>query len=320
MNEKATHSNSTHSSSEEWWASVLAEESKYVGVKPAGAGETKPKVKQEAPPSSAEKPAVDWNHARDLYNRDQIIEVLITGWNRGGLLAEGEGVAGFVPFSHLIDLTGTPENALKEINAEGYVAKTLRVKVIECAEAESRVVFSERAAQAESGMRAQLFDSLAAGQCVEGTVTNLTDFGVFVDLGGVEGLIHISELSWGRVSHPNQVVKVNDRVAVKILELAPARCRVALSLKQLQPNPWSNAAQVFPAGSILPATITSILHFGAFAKLDANVEGLIHSSEIPQAEGKNLSEILTVGARVNVRVLHVEPSQQRLGLSMKLEG
>lgn len=122
------------------------------------------------------------------------------------------------------------------------------------------MVFSERAAQSEPGKRAELFHSLHTGQkCVSGTVTNVTDFGVFVDLGGVEGLVHISELSWGRVTHPSQYVKLGSSINVQVLDLAPERCRVALSIKRLMPNPWTNATNEFPIGSIHSATITSVL-------------------------------------------------------------
>ncbi len=150
-------------------------------------------------------------------------------------------------------------------------------------------------------------------------VTNVTDFGVFVDLGGVEGLIHISELSWGRVSHPTQIVKIGSTIDVQVLDLAPERCRVALSLKRLLPNPWQNASAEFPEGCVRSATITSVLSYGAFARLDAGVEGLIHASEIPEAESKPIKEILSEGQAVQVRVLHLEPTHQRMGLSMRLE-
>ncbi|MCC7118324.1 MAG: 30S ribosomal protein S1 [Anaerolineales bacterium] len=316
MNEKTTYQNPT---SEEWWASVLAEEGKYSGGGNADGGGTRPKVKPEARQLPPDAKKVDWTRAKALYDQDQILQVTVKGANRGGLLVEDETISGFVPFSHLMGALENAEGLPGEVNLEAYLEKPLRVKVIECVEEESRIVFSERAAQAESGRRMELFHSLEAGQCVQGVVTNLTDFGAFVDLGGVEGLIHISELSWGRVSHPSQVVKLNDQVTVKILDLSAARSRVALSLKQLQANPWKDAETAFPVGRILPATITSVLSFGAFARLDANVEGLIHASEIPQAEGKSVKDVLTLGARVDVRVLHVEPSQQRLGLSMRLE-
>jgi small subunit ribosomal protein S1 len=156
------------------------------------------------------------------------------------------------------------------------------------------------------------------GAQVTGKVTNITDFGVFVDLGGVEGLIHISELSWGRVSHPNQIVTLGEEIKVQVLEISVERSRVALSLKRLIPNPWEHADESFAVGSIVPATITTVLSYGAFARLDAGVEGLIHASEMPLQENQNPRDILVDGQQVQVRVLQLEPAHQRLGFSMRL--
>ncbi|NOH04261.1 MAG: S1 RNA-binding domain-containing protein [Chloroflexi bacterium] len=303
-----------------WWASVLAEESRFSQPAPRYA-ESKPEVRQEAKPESAEKkPVVDWTQVKDLYMSDGIIDLTVTGHNRGGLLVEGEGIHGFVPFSHLVDLSGRVEAIDRNHDLAPYVGRKLRLKVIECVPEDGRVVFSERAAQSEPGRRAELFHSLHAGQKAKGMVTNITDFGVFVDLGGVEGLIHISEISWGRVSHPAQLVSLGSTIDVQVLDLAPERCRVALSIKRLQSNPWLNAETDFPIGSVKPATITSVLSYGAFARLDGyGVEGLIHVSEIPQAEGKPLKEFLHEGDAIQVKVLHLDAPHQRMGFSMKFE-
>lgn len=308
---------------EGWWASVLADESRYAPPPPirqAGRPEVRNEAVGKLPPPPAEaKPAADWPQVKELYLRDQIVELTVTGHNRGGLLVEGNGLYGFVPFSHLIELAGKNDLSSRDQDLEKYTGRTLRLKVIECVPEDGRIVFSERAALAEPGKRAQLFSSLHAGERVRGVVTNITDFGVFVDLGGVEGLIHISELSWGRVVHPGQLVKIGQEIEVQVLELAPERCRVALSLKRLQPNPWDSAAAQFPEGSVLPATITTIVSYGAFARLEAGVEGLIHASEMPLAEGQSVKEFLSEGQSVRVRVLHVDAARQRLGLSMKVD-
>lgn len=322
VDQKKNLDNPTPVIDEGWWTSVLAEESRSsapLQTRLAGsrleAGEEPKSVLSE------KKDAVNWIQVKDLYMRDQIIDLTVTGHNRGGLLVEGGGLYGFVPFSHLIDLAGKVENLNnRNHDLESYMGRSLRVKVIECAPEDGRVVFSERAAQSEPGKRAELFHALRAGQNIQGAVTNITDFGVFVDLGGVEGLIHISELSWGRVSHPSQIVKLGSTIDVQVLDLAPERCRVALSLKRLMPNPWQNASVEFPEGSIKPSIVTSVLSFGAFARLDAGVEGLIHISEIPQAEDLPVREILSEGQQVQVRVLHLDAAHQRLGLSMRLRG
>ena len=313
---------------EGWWASVLAEEgrnSTHPQPRPTGnrsevRSESKPvNGKSEAADPADKKSAVNWDQVKEMYMHDQIVDLSVTGHNRGGLLVEGNGLYGFVPFSHLVGLSEKAESPDRDHDLEAYIGKSLSLKVIECVPEDERVVFSERAAQSEPGKRAELFSALLPGQNVKGVVTNITDFGVFVDLGGVEGLIHISELSWGRVLHPSHIVKIGDTIDVQVLDLAPERCRVALSLKRLQSNPWQNASVDFPQGCIKSATITSVLSFGAFARLDAGVEGLIHASEIPLEEGKSLKEVLSEGQAVQVRILHLDPAHQRMGLSMRLE-
>jgi small subunit ribosomal protein S1 len=312
---------------EGWWSSVLAEESRISpragNYRAESHNETKPaqsRTAHESKEGAADKESTaDWNHLKDLYMRDQIIDLKVTGFNRGGLLVEGNDLYGFVPFSHLVDMAGKVENGSRDHDLESYVGRILRLKVIECVPEDGRVVFSERAAQSESGRRTEIFNSLQSGQTVKGTVTNITDFGVFVDLGGVEGLIHISELSWGRVLHPTSIVQMGSAIDVQVLDLSPERCRVALSLKRMQSNPWANATSDFPEGSVQPATVTSVLSYGVFARLDAGVEGLVHASEIPQVDGKLLKETLSEGQRVQVRILHLDPAHQRMGLSMRLE-
>ena len=303
-----------------WWASVLAEENRASAQTPARSLGNRPEVHEEAKNAAPEKKVTaNWAQVKDLYMRDQIIDLTVTGHNRGGLLVEGDGLYGFVPLSHLVELAGKTENAERDHSLENYIGRSLRLKVIECVPEDGRVVFSERAAQSEPGKRAELFHALQAGQKVQGIVTNITDFGVFIDLGGVEGLIHISELSWGRVTHPSQTVKMGATIDVQVMDLAPERCRVALSLKRLLPNPWQNASVEFPEGSVKNAVITSVLSFGVFARLEAGVEGLVHVSEIPQAEGRPLREILADGQEVQVRILHLDAAHQRLGLSMRHE-
>ncbi len=313
---------------EGWWSSVLAEEGRHsapltsrTGSGRAGSDPARGRVQKESgKPTASEKPAADWDQVKDLYLKDQIVSLKVTGYNRGGLLVEGNGLYGFVPFSHLVDLAGRNEHSNRERELESYVGGSLQLKVIECVPEDGRIVFSERAALAKPGKRMELFNQLGPGQVVSGAVTNVTDFGVFVDLGGVEGLIHISELSWGRVSHPNQVVKIGQTIQVQVLDLAPERCRVALSLKRLFPNPWEKAESDFPAGSVVPATITSVVSYGAFARLDAGVEGLVHATEMDLPEGQSVRDILAEGQVVQVRILHIDAAHQRMGLSLRPSG
>ena len=300
---------------ESWWESVLAEEQRYTAPTSKA---VVPAPVQEAGGDEEKSASVDWESIKQYYKKDRIIEMQVTGHNRGGLLVEGDGLSGFVPLSHLIELAGKEDHENRDASLEEYQGKTLKVKIIECVPEDERIIFSERAALSEPGKRVELFHSLNPGMEVAGTVTNITDFGVFLDLGGVEGLIHISELSWGRVSHPNQLVKMGEELSVQVLELSMERCRVALSRKRLLPNPWESATDEFPEGKIVSATVTNVLSYGAFASLDAGVEGLIHATEMPLEEGQSPREILSVGQNIQLRVLHVDPSHQRLGFSMAL--
>jgi small subunit ribosomal protein S1 len=306
---------------EGWWQSVLAEERQHTPPRPSQ-GALKPKAvspsrAETVPAAEASQP--DWDTLKELYAEDRIISMKVTGHNRGGLLVESDGLSGFIPFSHLIELAGREHETDRDLSLETYVGKSLSVKVIECVPEDGRVVFSERAALAEPGKRAELFHNLQQGSQVKGVVTNITDFGVFVDLGGVEGLIHISELSWGRVSHPNQIVTLGEEIQVQVLDIAPERCRVALSLKRLTPNPWQLAETEFPVGTIHNAVITSVMSYGAFARIEAGVEGLIHGSEMVLAPSQSPREILSEGQSLQVRILHLDAAHQRMGLSLLLQ-
>jgi small subunit ribosomal protein S1 len=299
---------------ESWWDSVLTEEERY-------SSSIARRSRVEEPVKSVDiKQDQDWSEVKDLYHQDRIVELKVTGYNRGGVLVEGNGIYGFVPYSHLVEMAAHPEKQNREDELNAYVGRSLRLKVIECAPEDGRIVFSERAALAEPGKRMQLFNSLEPEQTITGTVTNITDFGVFIDLGGVEGLIHISELSWGRVAHPSQIVKLGENIEAQVLEISPERCRVALSLKRLLPNPWEKADSDFAVGQIVSAVVTSIVSYGAFARLEFGIEGLIHASEMPLGESKTVRDIVSEGQEIQVRILHVDPVHQRMGLSLNLDG
>ncbi len=319
-NAKRKYENLMPVTDEGWWESVLAEERQYASPRPSqGAMKSKPAPQTKVEPSPM-VPAVqtDWDTIKDLYANDRIVEMKVSGHNRGGLLVERDGISGFIPFSHLIDLAGKEQENNRDVSLEAYVGKMLRVKVIECVPEEGRVVFSERAALAEPGKRAELFHQLQTGSQVKGVVTNVTDFGVFVDLGGVEGLIHISELSWGRVSHPSQIVRLGEEIIVQVLDVSAERCRVALSLKRIIANPWERASTDFPVNTIHNAVITSVMSYGAFARIEAGVEGLIHASEMTLDPNQTPREILFEGQELQVRILHVDAAHQRMGLSLLL--
>ena len=305
---------------ESWWDAVLAEDEARNPVHPPR-NPVQPATGMRPGPSHPplEQVTVDWQNAQDLYEKDQPVIMHVSGFNRGGLLVCGENLQGFVPVSHLVD---TPEDTQEpEQWLASYLMLDMRLKIIECDPERGRVVFSERAALAETGVRNHLLEQLRPGDCVMGSVTNTTEFGIFVDLGGVEGLVHVSEISWGRVHHPADVVQVGQQVKVHVINVDRERARVALSLKRLYSNPWETAQQRYHAGQITGGVITSVVPFGAFARLEKGLDGLIHISEMDcDGVGHKPSDMLSVGQQVMVRVLHVDSARQRLGLSLKLDG
>jgi small subunit ribosomal protein S1 len=293
---------------EGWWASVLADEEAYA---------TSQRAQAVNKPGASNVVTVDWIRVQDLYEKDEVVALQVYGYNRGGLLVQGEGIQGFVPISHLVEMPcGVQEDERRQILAD-YVSRTLDLKVIECEPAQERIVLSERAAQAGEGRRKQLFNILKPGEVVRGKVTNVTDFGVFVDLGGLEGLIHVSELSWGRVEHPSYVLKVDQSIEALVLMISEENGRVALSLKRLTSNPWEILVSDHQPGDVVPASITSVMRYGAFAKLSEGIEGLIHISTIHLSGGrKDLDGYLKPGQVVQVRILHIDTERRRLGLGL----
>lgn len=307
---------------ESWWEAVLTEdEAQYVPAQRRGftppTGNSRPAPQRK----TQESDQVDWEYAQSLYLQDRVCSLLVTGFNRGGLLVAGKHLHGFVPVSHLVDLAGEKPEAEQRDALAAYLDRTLQLKVIECDEQRGRVVFSERAAQAASGSRNQILERLYPGQCVQGSVTNITDFGVFIDLGGVEGLIHVSEISWGRVRHPSDVLEYGQEVQVHVISIDSDRSRVALSLKRMHANPWETAEERYKVGQVVEAVITSMVPYGAFARLEEGLDGLIHVSEMGEDVGDaRPEELLVEGQHVQARVLHVDAIRQRLGLSLKIDG
>lgn len=297
---------------ESWWAAVLAEEEKT--------SQNPNATSQSEAVNTSHQSKVDWDQAQIIYDSDETVTLEVVDYNRGGLLVEGDELQGFVPISHLVDIdcdSAEQTEEEREHVLSAYLSSLLKLKVIECDPARGRVVLSERAALFEPGRRMQLLENLQPGEKTSGTVTNVTDFGVFVDLGGLEGLIHVSELSWGRVRHPAEVLNVGENVLVHVISIDKDRQRVALSLKRLCPNPWETAEIRYHSGQEVEAVITSVMPFGAFARLEEGLDGLIHVSEMNFGdELVKPREVVEEGQRVLVRVLHVDSEQQRLGLSL----
>lgn len=305
---------------ESWWEAVLTEDEPQQETTTHStdipvSGDS-PSTETDDHPAAIQ--SIDWDAARKLYQQDEVCALNVSGHNRGGLLVNGNGLQGFVPISHLLEIPNDSSlEEPKEVLA-AYVGRQIQLKVIECDQDRGRVVFSERAAQATPGSRNELLNNLHPGDTITGRVTNITNFGVFIDLGGVEGLVHVSELSWGRVRHPSDTILYNQELRVFVISVDKERSRVALSVKRLSPNPWASAAERYSPGQITEATITSVVPFGAFARLEDGLDGLIHISEIVMGDDGEIGDYFFEGQNVQVRILHIDAPNQRMGLSTKL--
>ncbi len=292
---------------EGWWAAVMADENVW---RPSNS-ELDEKINQPG-----FKATVDWKYAGQLQKNDEVIQMEVNGYNRGGLLVQGDLLQGFVPLSHLVNLPAGASEAEKHRVLSEYVGSKISLKVIECEPEAERIVFSERAATAGKGRRKEIFESLKPNEVIEGYVTNVTAFGVFIDLGGVEGLIHVSELSWGRVKRPEDIVRIGDHVKVLVMSVDEENTRIALSLKRLVPNPWELLEERYQPGDVVPAVITAITRFGVFARLEEGIEGLIHISSLRLFADQDLVEQFSCGQAIHVQILHLESERRRLGLGL----
>ena len=299
---------------ENWWAAVLSDEPHDEFA----ISQTEPVAFTETTTEDDLSTEVNWKKIKAIYANDQIVCLDVVGFNRGGVLVAGEDIRGFVPASHLIDVPAELSDEDRESYFTSYLDRKISLKIIECEPEKERIVFSERAALAREGCRRELLTSLKNGDVIEGVVTNVTDFGAFVDLGGLEGLIHVSELSWGRVQDPADILKVNDTVRTLVLQVAEDKGRIALSLKRLEENPWEVLADKLAPGDIVPATVTNIVKYGAFARLDEGVEGLIHISSMTFPSGcAHIDDFLYEGQDISVCILHIDPKKRRLGLKLE---
>lgn len=301
---------------ESWWSSLLIDEPLIVEnpdeIEPSNLDENRPMTKEQSDSS------VQWEKIKFLFEKDEIITLKVVGINKGGVLVENMEVKGFVPASHLIEFPANYCEEDREFYLSCYLDRTISLKVIEFEPEKERVVFSERAALAGVGQRKVLLQSLAEGDLIQGSVTNITSFGAFVDLGGVEGLIHISELSWGRVQHPSEVLKIGEHVEAIVIEISEDQGRIALSLKRLSKNPWISLSGNLNLGDIIDAEISCIEKYGAFARLDNGIEGLIHVSSLQFPEDcQDIYDFLSEGQPVKVSILSIEPEKRRLGLKLE---
>src|SRR6201988_1495633 len=234
-----------------------------------------------------------------------VIEVV-----KGGLILD-LGVRGFLPAS-LVDIR-------RVHNLDEFMSQELECKVIELNRSRNNVVLSRRAVLEEErkGVREQILGRLEPGQVVEGKISNIVDFGAFVDLEGIDGLIHISELSWSHVNHPSEVVSIGDTVRIKVLDIDRDRQRISLGLKQTQEDPWQRVVSTHRSGDVLEGTVTKVVAFGAFVEILPGVEGLVHISELADHHVENPSEVVEPGAKLNVKILETDEPRRRLSLSIK---
>lgn len=252
-----------------------------------------------------------WKFAMDAYHNRSRLEGKVLQALKGGLVVDCDGIRGFVPASQ-VDKTA-------EETLESFVGKTIPLKVIEVNRRQGKIVLSNKggAAEKEKGDLDKILNELEVGQIRHGKVKNLKPFGAFVDLGGIEGLIHLSELSWKRVKHPSELLKSGDDIDVFVLGVDRVNKKVSLGLKELQPDPWANAAELYKAGQVVKAKVLRFAKFGAFAELEHGLEGLIHISELSTQPVENPGDAVKIGDVVDVKVLRVLPAEQRIGLSVK---
>jgi small subunit ribosomal protein S1 len=264
----------------------------------------------------------DWEQAVTMLESQELCECKVVGFNRGGILANVGRLRGFIPNSQL----GRNRNILKDQEnkqkaMQALVGKIIHTKIIEVDRERNRLILSERAASKElrEERRAELLSSLKSGDVRQGRVVNMANFGAFIDIGGVEGLVHLSELSWKRVNHPSELLKVGDTVKAYVLNIDQERQRIALSIKRLEADPWTIIDETYRVGQLVEAEITRLTKFGAFARLndDYELEGLIHISEMSEDRIDHPREVVKPEDKVMVRIIRIDPDQRQIGLSLR---
>ena len=271
---------------------------------------------------SRAKEEKDWRTAEALLASQEVYTGPIAGFNKGGLIVKIGNVRGFIPASQL--------SAARRRRSEGetpeqkwgrMVGETTQVKVIEVDRSRNRLILSERAAVKESreAQKDRLLSEIKVGEVRKGHVISLAEFGAFVDIGGADGLVHLSELSWKRVNHPNEILKVGQEVEVVVLNVERERKRIGLSMKRREDDPWLTIQKKYQVGQLIAATITKLTKFGAFARIEGedDIEGLIHISELAEGHIDHPKEVVAEGQNVTLRVVKVDAEKRRMGLSLK---
>lgn len=286
--------------------------------------ESTPMVVQQASEPSAEPggPGVgdeDWVRAQELLDAQEVFEARISGYNLGGVTTTFGRLRGFIPNSHLSMIQ--PEMSTEQQQAElsKLVGKTIPVRIIEVQRKRRRLVLSERLAERawREKQRDKILNQIEVGQIVTGRVRSLTSFGVFVDIGGADGLIHLSELTWKRIKHPREIVRVGQELTMEVIRVERERGRVGLSLKHTQPNPWADIEARYHPGQLITARVTNLVTFGAFAAVEPGVEGLVHISELSDDYIEHPRQVVQRGQEYTMRVLAIDREHERVSLSLR---
>jgi len=261
----------------------------------------------------------DWIDAQELLDNGGITKQKVIGFNKGGLTVEFSNLRGFVPASHVIDMPRNLSEEARRTELESRVDTEMRLKVIEVERRRRRLVMSQMLAEREyrQGRKEELFSTLKVGDVVEGEVRGLRPFGAFVDIGGADGLLHVSELDWSPVAHPQNILKRGEKLEVQVIRLDMEKQQIALSRKRLLPNPWDGVESRFQIDTIVAAKITRVVDFGAFAQLEPGVEGLVHISELADISVAEPLKTIRPGDEVDVKILRIDPKRQRVGLSIR---
>ncbi len=264
----------------------------------------------------------NWRLAEKHHENQEVYFSTVAGYNKGGLIVRFGKVRGFVPASQVSRERqqrakgGSPEERWGDM-----VGEEIAVKVVEIDRSRNRLILSERAAAREwrEQQKARLLSELRVGEVRRGRVISLADFGAFVDLGGADGLVHLTELSWQHVTHPREVVEVGQEVEVEVINIDPERKRIGLSMKRLESDPWQDIVRQYEVGQLVQATVTKLTKFGAFARLlDApEIEGLVHISELADYRVSHPREVVLVGDVLTLRIVKIDIGQRRLGLSLR---
>ena len=258
-----------------------------------------------------------WHELQRRHDEGEVFEARVTGSNKGGLLVNVEGVNAFVPLSQIVEITGDREQAIAQLPT--YEGRHLRFKVIEVNRRRNRVILSERAAIQEwrAEQKDRLLDELHEGEIRNGRITSIRPFGVFVDLGGADGLAHLSELSWERDVDPTEMFSIGQTVDVYITKIDKESKKIGLSIRRAAPEQWDKVVAKFAVGQMVPATVTKLVTFGAFARIEGPVEGLVHVSELVDRRLNHPREVVIEGEVLPVKIVRIERDRHRLGLSLR---